>query len=109
MSYTKTTWQNGDVITAEKLNKLENGVAVMIAETVDGNTHTLNKTWAEISNMVGAGLPYLMNQIGFIQPLIAIGGEDTYSVAFGSLGDMTEYTADSVDGYPSYTVDNSET
>ena len=27
MSYTPTNWQNGDVITAEKLNKLENGVA----------------------------------------------------------------------------------
>ena len=26
MSYTKTNWQTGDVITAEKLNKLENGV-----------------------------------------------------------------------------------
>lgn len=27
MAYTPTNWQNGDVITAEKLNKLENGVA----------------------------------------------------------------------------------
>jgi hypothetical protein len=27
MSYTPTTWQTGDTITAEKLNKLENGVA----------------------------------------------------------------------------------
>lgn len=27
MSYTPTEWSNGDVITAEKLNKLENGVA----------------------------------------------------------------------------------
>lgn len=27
MSYEKTTWETGDTITAEKLNKLENGVA----------------------------------------------------------------------------------
>lgn len=27
MSYTPTNWQTGDVVTAEKLNKLENGVA----------------------------------------------------------------------------------
>jgi len=27
MSYVKTTWANGDIITAEKLNKLEDGVA----------------------------------------------------------------------------------
>ena len=27
MSYTPTTWQNGDVITAEKLNHMEDGIA----------------------------------------------------------------------------------
>ena len=27
MSYTKTTWETGDVITAEKLNKIEDQVA----------------------------------------------------------------------------------
>ena len=27
MSYEKTTWENGDIITAEKLNNLETGVA----------------------------------------------------------------------------------
>lgn len=26
MAYTPTVWQDGDVLTAEKLNKLENGV-----------------------------------------------------------------------------------
>ena len=26
MAYTPTVWANGDVITADKLNKLENGV-----------------------------------------------------------------------------------
>ena len=26
MSYTKTTWQNGDIITAQKLNNIEEGV-----------------------------------------------------------------------------------
>lgn len=29
MSYTPTNWQTGDTITAEKLNKLENGVAAL--------------------------------------------------------------------------------
>lgn len=27
MSYEKTTWKKGDVITAEKLNKIEDGIA----------------------------------------------------------------------------------
>lgn len=26
MAYNKTEWQNGDVITAEKLNNMENGI-----------------------------------------------------------------------------------
>lgn len=29
MSYTETTWQKGDVITAEKLNKLENAIELI--------------------------------------------------------------------------------
>lgn len=42
MSYTPTQWQAGDVITSEKLNKLENGVAssngvtfVQLVEQID--------------------------------------------------------------------------
>lgn len=26
MSYVKTTWQTGDIVTAEKLNKMEQGI-----------------------------------------------------------------------------------
>ena len=28
MSYTKTNWQNGDIITAEKMNNIENGIDI---------------------------------------------------------------------------------
>ena len=49
MSYIKTMWSDGDVITAEKLNKLENGMAqtgsVLIVHINEG---TLDKTWQEI-------------------------------------------------------------
>ena len=44
MSYTPTVWQTGDTITAEKLNKLENGVAnvggydIVFTITADGMT-----------------------------------------------------------------------
>ena len=31
MSYTKTTWQNGDTITAEKLNNMEDGIESAIS------------------------------------------------------------------------------
>lgn len=42
MSYSKTTWQDGDVITAEKLNKLETGVSeIEIGYEVSENTTIL--------------------------------------------------------------------
>ena len=36
MSYTKTTWATGDVITAEKLNNIEDGVAAIYEATEEG-------------------------------------------------------------------------
>lgn len=58
MEYTPTEWKNGDVITAEKLNKLEQGIAnsnsgmlevIMTAKGAsDEEGFQLNKTWQEI-------------------------------------------------------------
>lgn len=51
MAYTPTEWQSGDIVTSEKLNKIENGIAdaggVLVA-TVDTQTYALDKTWKEI-------------------------------------------------------------
>lgn len=51
--YEPTEWQSGDIVTAEKLNKLENGVAgavLVVTGTYDEQTDftTLDKTWQEI-------------------------------------------------------------
>ena len=52
MSYTPTNWANGDVITTEKLNKIESGIVaansgggVLVVNDVNG---TLDKTAGEI-------------------------------------------------------------
>lgn len=67
MSYTPTNWQTGDIITAEKLNKLENGVIdssgsgensniFSIHYTIDGTRATTSdKTYAEIQTAVAVG------------------------------------------------------
>ena len=68
MSYTKTTWQNGDIITAEKLNNMENGIAnvsntnsqtnITLTETIsdtDPKVHTLNVTYEQIANCLQSG------------------------------------------------------
>ena len=52
MSYTPTEWATGDVVTADKLNKIEEGIAgavgVLVA-TCDPTTDTLDKTWSDIN------------------------------------------------------------
>lgn len=58
MSYTPTEWKTGDVITAEKLNNMEQGVAgsakALFLELNPG-TFALNKTWREINSALSAG------------------------------------------------------
>ena len=56
MAYTKNTWTDGDIVTSEKLNHMEDGIAnsenvfivggIRIGET--GYEGTLDKTWQEI-------------------------------------------------------------
>ena len=67
MSYIKTTWETGDVITATKLNKIEDQVAANEEAisasseggiefiTIDGRTDTCDKTYDEIVALFQAG------------------------------------------------------
>jgi hypothetical protein len=61
MSYTPTNWVTGDVITADKLNNMESGIAgagrtFLVTVTVDeNNKFTLNKTCGEIKAALMAG------------------------------------------------------
>lgn len=55
MAYTPTVWATGDVITAEKLNKAENGIAaaasggaLILSMTWDGNVCTLDGSYDDI-------------------------------------------------------------
>lgn len=66
MAYTPTEWKTGDVITAEKLNNMEQGIVnneeVFIIHATglagSGNPHTqptLDKTYEEIASAYNAG------------------------------------------------------
>ena len=54
MAYTKNTWTDGDIVTSEKLNHMEDGIAnagslvVGIAWDETLQTSILDKTWREI-------------------------------------------------------------
>lgn len=58
MTYEKTTWAAGDVVTAAKLNNLENGVANAGATIVSVNTSTgaLSMTAGELFQAVKSGV-----------------------------------------------------
>ena len=73
MSYTPTEWKSGDVITAEKLNHIEEGienagssaVALIISPldvTQEGHDLDFDKTFAEVDTAFRAGIPCLVAQ-----------------------------------------------
>lgn len=85
MSYTKTTWQNGDIITAEKLNHIEDGVAnlngVLIVHIIEDEpiyeSDTLqeradklkfDKTFAELETAMENDKIILVAQDGYYMP-----------------------------------------
>lgn len=85
MSYTPTNWQTGDTITAEKLNKLEGGVAsgAMIVN-ITPSTHVLDKTFTEIYQAINNGIPVYLSvadpsstptgysNMTFLMPVVAV-------------------------------------
>ena len=92
MSYTKTTWQTGDTITATKLNKIEDQVAANEEAisassgggiefiTIDGRTYTCDKTYDEIVALFQAGKTVMAKYsdediVGDILPVIYGRGE----------------------------------
>lgn len=69
MAYTPTNWQTGDIITAEKLNKAERGIAdafplVVGVRMAEGSQSAMvmDKTYADIEEAIDKDLPVIMNQ-----------------------------------------------
>lgn len=59
MSYTPTEWKGGDVITAEKMNKIESGInevsGTFYVRTISAGSGTLTASLADIVAAVDAG------------------------------------------------------
>ena len=71
MSYNKTTWANGDTITAEKLNNIENGIenagggALICTLVGEGGTgRVVDKTYGEIKTALDAGKVVILRIYG---------------------------------------------
>ena len=65
MTYIPTQWNTGDIVTAEKLNKLEVGVARgngIVSSTINSETDeiTINKSFDELTEIMANGtIPFL--------------------------------------------------
>ena len=110
MSYTPTTWETGDTITAVKLNKIEgacvNANCVFVTATYDSDVMTLPITVREVKTVVESGCMLcvfwdtsdseeFLYQIEYLRSIYSSDGE--YTLTFtGNLN----LTADSLDGYP---------
>lgn len=75
MSYEPTNWATGDIVTADKLNKLENGVVgssssgnlIATATKNDNNYYVLDKTWKDIEDAINAGGTVMVKESNGLQ------------------------------------------
>lgn len=106
MTYEKTTWVNGDIITAEKLNKIEEGINQMIGSLpVCVTTHydyttsyrIIDKTYKELHDLVSNDIfVYVVitsssdsgNSYYRLCPIVYIGptSQSGFNVTIGTIG-----------------------
>lgn len=98
MSYTKTTWATGDVVTATKLNNIETcldaiGNRFIVTLTISDNTGTGDKTWNEILAAFNAGkdIWFQSNANMFRMTFINSSGSAGYA-AYSVSGTLMYYT-----------------
>lgn len=104
MAYTPTVWETGDVITAVKLNKAEQGIAAAYPLVVTISDYTFDKTFAEVlaafpNVVVDDSIPDTVNIYYTISAISAT--SDTYTVSVGT----SQYVTDSESGYPTLSTD----
>ena len=115
MAYTPTEWKTGDTITAEKLNKLENGILKSNGLIVHSSRYIedeytiqeLDKTAQEIMDAVLNGqIVYIIKTNSFspdytqILPLISIDYKDNESYSFVTQEEGNSYSCSSLEDYP---------
>ena len=110
MSYEPTVWKTGDVVTSEKLNKLENGVAnaggamiVTATVTMQGDI-ILNSTFKEIAmafSITPVFVTWATDAASNFYPVTGLTGTETQFTV--KTIDNTDFSTDTIEGYPKYT------
>lgn len=110
MSYDKNTWQTGDVITANKLNHIEDGIAgaggggILILSADENGV--IDHTWQQIHDADFAVLRYERTVDGYVTMFNDVvvktyyGVANEYYIAEGP--EEVIFGCASADGYPTY-------
>ncbi len=109
MSYTKTNWQTGDLITAELLNHAEQGiydnsltVGVLIVNITNGDGRlVLDKTWNEINNFNGIVMTVSVDDSSKSIDIVSAIYQYENDYVISLLAGNTDFTASSATDYPS--------
>ena len=137
MSYVKNTWENGDVITAEKLNNMEDGISTAIESFIichlNNETDALDVQAGELFEAYQNGIPIyaqIVDNTGTsywnfpcigcsFRPKGTKSGEESGSYTFLFVAYLlndgvvsmqaTSFVADGEDEYPVMVVDNGNT
>lgn len=101
MAYIPTEWETGDVITAEKLNKAEEGIQLANTDVliVTASEGTLDKKFSEIYSAFPKVLYAYDDEGEILYSPVAhffIVDDSEYEVKFGN----ERYKATTADGYP---------
>ena len=110
MAYEPTVWTSGDLVTATKLNKMEQGIVEAANSSSGGmvitvTNGTFDKTWNEVNTSIQAGVMPFIKYVGNMPTFAYITGcylyNSNYTVrAWGGGGNNLFYTCSSTDGYP---------
>lgn len=73
MAYTKTNWKDGDVISAEKMNKIEQGIEDAGASGGSGDVFMVgeNTTYTDAIKAAGNGKAVLASGVLVVMPMMA--------------------------------------
>ena len=107
MSYTKHTWSDGELVTAAKMNNIENGIeeassggGVLVVH-MNTESGVLDKTWNEIDAVDVAVIVFRIDGANFREFVTITEYQNgSYLVNTVNDGAGASYAADSADGYP---------
>lgn len=105
MSYSKTTWTDGDTITAQNLNKMENGISEAGPLIIHDNDGTMDKTWQEIYDAFTAGRACYVdyNDSGVLSRFtVYYINEYGLRISWPQSTGYSPYTTSDANGYPTY-------